>query len=166
MTRPPRHVDALPAQGARAATARLLQAVDEVAGLTPDLGWGEATTVVEALLDQLAHRLADAASGQEQPTELPLVVGAIGGADHTPDHASCRAVAARLRATAPLLTARHTGWERQAGETMVQLGDLLDQVADRTRRDRIRASDKGVVLRRLHVMQRALRAGQVPGAVP
>lgn len=166
MTRPPRHVDALPGQGSLAPAAALLRAVDEVAGLAPDLGWGEATTVAEALLDQLAHRLADAAAGQDEPTELPLVVGAIGGADHTPDHASCRAVAARLRATAPLLAARHTGWERQAASTMVQLGELLDQVADRTRRGRISVSDKGIVLRRLHALQRGLRAAQGPGAVP
>lgn len=137
--------------------AALLHAVDELAGLAPDLGWSEASGVTEALLDGLAHRLADAATDREEPRPLPLVVGAIGEPDRPPDHASCRAASARLRALSPLLTADPRPWASEGGTIMVELGDLLDHLAERTRRAALTGSDKGVVLRRLHALQRRLR---------
>lgn len=162
MTREPGRTEAPPQVPVEA----LLRAVEEVSSLAPDLGWSEASGVAEAVLDGVAHRLADAATAREEPTPLPLVVGAIGGPDRLPDHASCRAAAARLRTLAPLLEQRHTSWERRAGSVMADLGDLLDRIADRTRSGSLTFSDKGVALRRLHALQRSLRADQGPGAVP
>ena len=135
----------------------LLRAADEVAGLAPDLGWSEASGLVEGLLDGLAHVLADAATDRDQPRPQPLVVGAIGGTDRTPDHASCRATAGRLRVLAVELARHPAPWAGEASGVMTDLGDLLDQVADRTRRGALTRADKGVVLRRLHGLHRRLR---------
>lgn len=135
----------------------LLRGVEELVELAPDLGWSEASGVAEALLDGLAHRMADASTDRQEPRELPLVVGAIGGPDRVPDHAACRATSARLRALAPLLSDDPRPWVRQGATVMVELGDLLDQLAERTRREALTVPDKGVVLRRLHALQRRLR---------
>lgn len=135
-------------------------AAEDLQGLAPDLGWAEATALADALVDALAHRCVDVASGRDEPSTLPLVVGALGGHDAPVDHASCRAAAARLRAATRLLGqgghGAH-GWAGTAAEVAGDLADLLDQLADRARAGRIRLTDKGVVLRRLHALQRRLR---------
>ncbi|ANS78398.1 hypothetical protein SGUI_1002 [Serinicoccus hydrothermalis] len=147
----------------------LLRAAEEISGLAPDLGWAEASGMAEGLLDSVSHLLADAASGRDAPRPQPLVVGAIGGADRTPDHAGCRAAAARLRAHAPTLADHPRPWVATAAGVLDDLADLLDQVADRTRRGALGRSDKGVVLRRLHRSQQRLRdtlPPEDPQAVP
>lgn len=137
------------------------RAARELEGLTPDLGWAEATGLVDALVDGLTHRCVDLAAGRDEPTALPLVAGALGGPDVPVDHASCRAAAARLRAASATLRGEGAGrsWAVGAAEVAEDLAELLDHVADRTRTGRLRPADKGVVLRRLHAAQRLLRAG-------
>lgn len=136
-----------------------LRAADELAALTPDLGWGEATGLVDALVDALAHRCVDLAGGREEPTQLPAVLGAIGGVEGPVDHASCRAAAARLRALSPVLSGAgpEQGWADTAGQVMVDLAELLDRIADLARTRTLTGADKGVVLRRLHGLHRQLR---------
>lgn len=138
--------------------ALALRAADDLTALAPDLGWAEATGLVDALIDTLAHRCVDVAAGRSSPTVLPVVAGAVGGTDGPPDHASCRAAAARLRALAPVV-GQHTqlAWAVGTAAVMSDLADLLDQVADRSRRRPTTPTDKGVVLRRLHGMHRQLR---------
>lgn len=135
------------------------RAARELEALAPDLGWPEATGLVDGLVDGLAHRCVDVAAGRDEPTPLPLVVGAIGGPDRAVDHASCRAAAARLRATAAGL--RQAGadraWALSAAAAATELAELLDHVADRARAGGLRPTEKGVVLRRLHAVQRQLR---------
>lgn len=137
----------------------VLRAADDLTSLAPDLGWAEATGLADALVDALAHRCVDLAAGREQPGPLPLVVGAIGGADAAVDHASCRAAAARLRTLAPVVTAVADAppWAGATASVMTDLADLLDRVADRSRRGRLTLVDKGVTLRRLHDLHRQLR---------
>ncbi|WP_151524301.1 hypothetical protein [Serinicoccus kebangsaanensis] len=144
------------ASGERDAAA-LLRGAEEVSGLAPDLGWSEASGLTEGLLDALAHLLADIASGRSAPRPQPVVVGAIGGADRAPDHAGCRAAAARLRAHAPVVSRRAHPCAAGAAAVMTDLADLLDQVADRSRRGALGGSDKGVVLRRLHRLHARVR---------
>lgn len=137
----------------------VLRAADDLTALAPDLGWAEATGLADALVDALAHRCVDLAAGRGQPGPLPLVVGAIGGTDAAVDHASCRASAARLRALAPVVAASPDApsWAGVTASVMTDLADLLDQVADRSRRGRLTLVDKGVTLRRLHGLHRQLR---------
>lgn len=137
------------------------RAARELEALAPDLGWTEATGLVDGLVDGLAQRCADLAAGRAEPTPLPLVAGAIGGPDHAVDHASCRAAAARLRAAAGTLRqdGGEHGWALEAARAAGDLAELLDHVADRTRTGSLRASDKSVVLRRLHAAQRLLHRG-------
>ncbi|WP_134772698.1 hypothetical protein [Ornithinimicrobium flavum] len=138
--------------------AAALHAADDLTALAPELGWAEATGLADALIDTLAHRLVDLAAGRHEPTTLPAVVGAIGGTDGEPDHASCRAAAARLRALAPLVRQQDgLGWAAPTADVMTSLADLLDQVAERSRRRPLTLTDKGVVLRRLHGLHRQLR---------
>lgn len=134
------------------------RAARELETLAPDLGWAEATGLMDGLVDVLTHRLVDLAAGRSESTPLPLVAGAIGGPDHPADHASCRAAAARLRAAADTLRqdGGDRGWALDAARTAADLAELLDHVADRTRTGSLRASDKSVVLRRLHAAQRLL----------
>lgn len=155
--RPSGPTEAGPRAGDETGAATLLSAAQEVGGLAPDLGWSEASGLTEALLDGIAHVLADAADGRAEPRPQPLVVGAIGAADRLPDHAGCRAAAGRLRALARPLDAHPTGWASDTASVMTELGDLLDRVADRTRRGALSRADKSVVLRRLHSLQRRLR---------
>jgi hypothetical protein len=138
--------------------AAALQAADDLTALAPELGWAEATGLTDALIDTLAHRCVDLAAGRPEPTTLPAVLGAIGGADAAPDHASCRAAAARLRALAPAV-GQHDGlaWTAPTADVMLGLADLLDHVAERSRRRPLTLTDKGVVLRRLHALHRQLR---------
>lgn len=142
------------------------RAARELEALAPELGWSEATGLVDALVEALAHRCLDVARGRDEPTPLPLVAGAVGGPDQAADHASCRAAAARLRATASTLRQQDPDrvWVVGAAQAAADLAELLDHVADRTRTGGLRPSDKGVVLRRLHAVQRQLRAG--PGRAP
>lgn len=139
----------------------LLRAADELTALAPDLGWAEATGLTDALVDALAHRCVDLAADREEPSPLPVVVGAIGGADSPVDHASCRAAAARLRAVAPVVQAGSAAggpaWAVGTVTVLTDLADLLDHVAGRSRRRPLTLVDKGVVLRRLHGMHRQLR---------
>lgn len=137
----------------------LWRAAQELEALAPDLGWPEATGLVDGLVDGLAHRCTDLASGRTEPTALPLVVGAIGGPERPTDHASCRAAAARLRVVAATLrgSAGDLGWGVRAADAAAELAELLDHVADRARTTGLRTGDKGVVLRRLHAVQRGLR---------
>jgi hypothetical protein len=130
--------------------------VEELQPVAPDLGWTEATALVDALVEALAHRLVDLGAGRAEPSPLPVVTGAVGGADAEPDHASCRAAAARLRRVAPVLLDGGPGYAGDAGAVMTDLADLLDRLADRTRRGRLQRSDKAVVLRRLHALRRRL----------
>lgn len=150
-SRPPAH------EPRTAPRTRALLAADELQSMAPDLGWSEASSVAQGVLDVLAHRLVDLADDRPEPTVLPLVVGAIGGADQPLDHASCRAAAARLRSQAALLLTSAHGWAQTSGTVMVDLADLLDLAADRSRTRVLTRADKGVLLRRLHAMQRALR---------
>ncbi|KUG53660.1 hypothetical protein AVL62_02465 [Serinicoccus chungangensis] len=156
--RPPGPTAARPPSGAVSRPAALLRAAEEVSLLAPDLGWSEASGLVEALLDGVAHVLADAATGLDRPRPQPLVVGAIGGADRVPDHAGCRAAAGRLRALAGEVLPHPAPWVTEAAGVMTELGDLLDRVADRTRSGTLTRADKGVVLRRLHGLHRRWRA--------
>lgn len=135
----------------------LVRAAHEVAGLAPDLGWSEASGLVDALLDGIAHVLADAADGRAEPRPQPVVVGAIGAPDRLPDHAGCRAAAGRLRSLARSLETHPARWAGDTASIMTDLGDLLDRVADRTRSGALSRADKGVVLRRLHSLGRRLR---------
>lgn len=145
---------------ARPALARseVLGAVDDLQGAAADLGWPEATGLADALVDALSHLLVDLADGASTPGPRPLVVGAIGGPDRPVDHASCRAAAATLRRVAPVLLGGRPAWSAAAGDVALDLAALLDQVADRGRSRRLTTSSKGVVLRRLHALQRRLQA--------
>lgn len=139
------------------AGARALLAADELSSLAPDLGWSEVSSLAQGVLDLLAHRLVDLADDRSEPTAVPPVVGAVGGPDRSLDHASCRAVAARLRGHAPLLLGSDHGWARESGAAMLDLADLLDGAADRFRARALTRADKSVVVRRLHAVQRRLR---------
>lgn len=145
---------------ARPAPSRgdVLRAVDDLQGAAADLGWPEATGLADALVDALSHLLVDLADGTSSPSPQPLVVGAIGGPDRTVDHASCRAAAATLRRVAPVLAGGGPAWAATAAVVAGELAELFDQVADRGRTGRVPPSHKGVVLRRLHELQRRLQA--------
>lgn len=146
----------MPSPAATAAAS--LRAAEELTSLTPTLGWSEATGMADALVDALAQRLVDLAAGQEEPTPLALVAGAIGGPDTAVDHASCRAAAAGLRVGARLPAAHpELPWATGVAEVMTELADLLDHLADLARRRTPTRADKGVVLRRLHALHGRLR---------
>lgn len=160
------------------------RAVEDVQGACPDLGWDEATSLVHLLVDGLAHRLvqlvdagvdgyaatppagsaatspggyaaAPAANAHEPAASAGSSVRRSAAADHQADHASCRAAAATLRRTAPTFTdALGQPGDQEAADVATELADLLDRVADLTRTRRLTPSDKGVVLRRLHTLQR------------
>lgn len=130
--------------------------LDDLQGAAPDLGWPEATGLVDGLVDTLGHLLVDVSRGQARPTEVPMVVGAIGGADRPPDHASCRAAASTLRRATAVLEEHPTGWAGSGREVALDLADLLEHTADLSRRGRLTIAHKGVVLRRLHEMRRRL----------
>lgn len=138
--------------------AHVLRSVEDLQGAMPDLGWPEATGLVDGLVDALAHLLVDLASGADRPTPQPLVVGAIGGAQRPLDHASCRAGAAALRRAAPVLLAGGRPWAPAGGEVALELADLLDRTAGAARAGRVPPGAKGVVLRRLHALARRLQA--------
>lgn len=138
-------------------TAALL-AVEDLQGSAADLGWPEVTGLADALVDALSHLLVDLAGGASRPTPRPLVVGAIGGPPRPVDHASCRAAAASLRRVAPLLLDGSPAWAPEAGTVAVELADLVDHAADLARSGRLTPAHKGVVLRRLHALQRRLQA--------
>lgn len=155
-----------PRHGTPAATATTLvrdaalAAVEDLQRVAPDLGWGEATGLADGVVDALSHLLVDLADGATTPTARPLVVGAIAGPAAAPDHASCRSAAATLRRVAPVLRrgAAELAWAAEAGEVALDLAELLDQVADQARSGRLALAHKGVVVRRLHVLQRRLQA--------
>jgi hypothetical protein len=136
----------------------VLSAVEDLQGAAADLGWPDATGLADALVDGLSHLLVDLADGVAVPGPRPLVVGAIGGQDGSVDHASCRAAAATLRRVAPVLLGGGPAWSAAACDVALDLAALLDQVADRGRSGRLTPSSKGVVLRRLHALQRRLQA--------
>ncbi|GGK67316.1 hypothetical protein [Ornithinimicrobium pekingense] len=135
----------------------VLRAVDDLQGAAADLGWAEATGLADGLVDALSHLLVDLADGSSSPTPQPLVVGAIGGPARPVDHASCRAAAAALRRVAPVLDAGPP-WGAEAARVALELADLFDRVADDGRSGRVPPGHKGVVLRRLHGLQRRLQA--------
>lgn len=153
-TRPGTRAPARPAPS----RGEVLRALDDLQGAGPDLGWAEATGLADGLVDALSHLLVDLADGAASPTPQPLVVGAIGGQARPVDHASCRAAAASLRRVAPVLLEGGRPWAAAAGEVALELAGLLDQVADRERGGLVSPSTKGVVLRRLHGLQRRLQA--------
>ena len=135
----------------------VLRAVDDLQGAAADLGWDEATGLADALVDALSHLLVDLADGSAAPTPQPLVVGAIGGAARAVDHASCRAAAATLRRVAPVL-GDGPPWAAEAAGVALELAELFDKVAEDGRSGRVPPGHKGVVLRRLHALQRRLQA--------
>lgn len=142
-----------PAAGAGRVTTLL--AVEELQAAAADLGWPEATGLCDGLVDALAHLLVDVADGAPRPSPRPTVLGAIGGPARPVDHASCRAAAAALRRAAPAF-ADGPAWADGAGAVCADLASLLDQVADLDRGGRLTLAHKGVVLRRMHVLQRRL----------
>lgn len=148
--------DALSAREERGRTAVLL-AVEDLQTATADLGWPEATGLCDGLVDSLAHLLVDVADGAGQPSARPTVVGAIGGRARPVDHASCRAAAATLRRVAPTFADDAPSWAPAAGGVATDLAELLDQVADLGRTGRLTPTSKGVVLRRMHALQRRLQ---------
>lgn len=135
------------------------RAVKDLEMLAPDLGWPEATALVDAVIEGLTHRLVDVAAGRAEPSTLPLTAPPVGGHEGPADHASCRAAAARLRAARPVLLedAEHRPWATAAAGVAEDLAELLDQVADRSRAGLHRPTDKSVALRRLHGLARQLR---------
>lgn len=153
-----------PGSGSRAparpgpSRAAVLRAVEDLQGAAPDLGWPEATGLADGLVDALSHLLVDLADGSASPSPRPLVVGAVGDVPRPLDHASCRAAAATLRRVAPVLLDGGPSWAPGAGEVGLELAALLDQLADHERGGRVSPSTKGVVLRRLHALQRRLQA--------
>lgn len=156
-------MDPHPGTGARAAVGpsrarAALSALDDLQGAAADLGWDEATGLVDSVVDDLAHLLVDLADGATAPTARPVVVGAIGGPARPVDHASCRSAAASLRRVSTVLRDGGTPWAPEAGAVALDLSELLDQLADRHRSGRLAPSHKSVVLRRIHALQRRLRA--------
>lgn len=148
-----------PPPTARPGSVAAWRAVKDLETLAPDLGWPEATALVDAVIEGLAHRLVDVAAGRAKPSTLPLPAPSDGGQDGPADHASCRGAAARLRAARPALLedAEHRPWAATAAGVAGDLAELLDQVADRSRAGRRRPTDKSVALRRLHGLRRQLR---------
>ncbi len=138
--------------------AQVLRSVDDLQGAAPDLGWPEATGLVDGLVDALAHLLVDVADGAARPGRQPLVVGAIGGPERPLDHASCRAAAATLRRVAPVLLDGGPSWAAAGADVALELADLLDRTADHARAARVPPGAKSVLLRRLHALQRRLQA--------
>jgi hypothetical protein len=136
----------------------LLRAVEDLQGAAADLGWPEATGLADGLVDALSHLLVDLADGAPSPSPQPAVVGAIGGPPRPVDHASCRAAAATLRRAALVLLGSGHRWAAEGGEVALALAGLLDQVAEHGRTGRVSPAHKGVVLRRLHHLQRRLQA--------
>ena len=139
--------------------------VDDLQGQSPDLGWPDASSMVDALVDALSHLLVDLGAGAGSPRPRPEVIGALGGAAGPLDPASCRATAGSLRrAGATLLAAeaeeakQATAWAGRAGEVALDLADLLDSLVDQARSGRLRPSHKGPVVRRLRSLQRQLDA--------
>ncbi|MFK5633014.1 hypothetical protein [Ornithinimicrobium sp. LYQ103] len=147
-----------PTRPTDAPLAAPLLAVEDLQGSAADLGWPEVTGLADALVDALSHLLVDLAEGAKLPTPRPHVVGAIGGPARPVDHASCRAAAASLRRVAPLLLDGDPAWAPPAGAVAVDLADLVDHTADLARSGRLATAHKGVVLRRLHALQRRLQA--------
>ncbi|HSP59551.1 MAG TPA: hypothetical protein VLO09_00680 [Ornithinimicrobium sp.] len=147
-----------PSVGEHGGRTAVLLAVEDLQTATADLGWPEATGLADGLVDALAHLLVDVADGAEQPSPRPTVVGAIGGPPRPVDHASCRAAAATLRRVAPAFAGAPPSWAAAAGGVCTELADLLDHAADLGRSGRLTLSHKGVVLRRMHALQRRLQA--------
>ncbi|WP_122262304.1 hypothetical protein [Ornithinimicrobium cerasi] len=135
-----------------------LALVEDLQGTGADLGWPEATVLVDALVDVICHLLVDLGSGRPVPTPRPAVVGAIGGTVGRLDHASCRAATPALRRAGSALLGDARGWAVAAGEVALDLADLLARCAERDRAGRLRPGDKSVVLRELHGLQRRLHA--------
>lgn len=159
MRPPSRAAGAPPGRVADGSTRRAaVRAVEDLQGAAPDLGWPEATGLADGLVDALSHLLVDLADGAPRPSPQPLVVGAIGGAPHPVDHASCRAAAAALRRATAVLDAGAPTWGPQAGQIATALADLLEHAADRERAGRTQPGDKSVLLRRLHELHRRLRS--------
>lgn len=134
-------------------------AVEDLQGQAPDLGWPEASSLTDALVDALAHLLVDLGAGAATPTPRPAVIGALGGSPGPVDAASCRATAASLRRSGSLLRRSATaqvGWPGPAGDVALDLADLLEQVADQSRTGRLGLAHKGPVVRRLHRLHRTL----------
>jgi hypothetical protein len=143
----------------RVGLAVCLALVEDLQGTGADLGWPEATGLVDAIVDALCHLLVDLGQGQPSPTPRPAVVGAIGGVPRPLDHASCRAASASLRrAGSALLGSDGPGWARDAGEVALDLAALLERCVERDRAGRLRPLSKSVVQRELHGLQRRLRA--------
>lgn len=130
--------------------------VDDLQSTAADLGWSQANGLVDALIDNLAHLLVDAAAQRPQPAPHPQVVGAIGGPDGALDHASCRTAVAALRRSGAALLAGPTCWAREAGGVALDLADLLEECVEQERRRVVRPGVKGVVVRRLRSLQRRL----------
>ncbi|MGC5583315.1 hypothetical protein ACQE98_04085 [Ornithinimicrobium sp. W1679] len=151
----PADPDLLPVDEGR--SEAVLLAVDDLQTATADLGWPEATGLCDGLVDALAHLLVDLADGAAHPSPRPTVVGAIGGSPRPVDHAACRAAAASLRRVAPTFEGSPAPWAGGAGSVCTELAELVDQVADLDRTGRLTLAHKGVVLRRLHALQRRLQ---------
>lgn len=137
--------------------------VDDLQGQSPDLGWPDASSLVDALVDALSHLLVDVGEGARTPSPRPEVIGALGGAPGSLDPASCRATAGSLRRAGSTLheAARADDrdgatWAGRAGDVALDLADLLESLADQARSGRLTPSHKGPVLRRLRGLQREL----------
>lgn len=140
----------------------LVAAVEDLQEHGPDLGWPEASSLADALIDTLSHLLVDLAAGAATPSPRPQVIGALGAGEGALDAASCRATAASLRRAGRLMTeaARPGGssWAGAAGEVALDLADLLETTAAQGRAGRLAPMHKGPVLRRLHGLRRRLDA--------
>lgn len=157
MDRPPPGADVAPRP--RAATrAQALAALDDLQDAAADLGWDEATGLVDALVDDLGHLLVDLAEGAPSPTPRPTVVGAIGGPVRAVDHASCRVAAAALRRVSLVFAAGGTSWAPVAGTVAEELAGLLLQVAETRRGGQLPPSARGVVVGRVSAWSRRLRS--------
>lgn len=157
MDRPPPGVDVTP--GTRATSrAEALAALDDLQEAAADLGWDEATGLVDALVDELGHLLVDLAEGAPTPTPRPDVVGAIGGPTRAVDHASCRVAAAALRRVSAVFATGGTPWAPAAGVIADELAGLLLKVADQPRGGHLPPSARGVVVRRVSAWRRRLRS--------
>ena len=140
----------------RAAAAAV---VEDLQAQGPDLGWPEASNLVDALVDTLSHLVVDLGAGAEVPSPHPEVIGAVGGVAGPVDAPSCRTCAASLRRAAHLLANEGSAaWPQRAAEVALDLADLLEQCADLARSARLAPTHKAVVIRRLRALQRSLAA--------
>lgn len=141
-----------------ASRAEVLAALDDLQDAAADLGWDEATGLVDGLVDDLGHLLVDLAEGAAAPTHRPRVIGAIGGPTRPVDHASCRVAAAALGRVSTVFATGGTSWAPGAAKVADELAGLLLTVADTPRGGHLPPSARGVVVRRVNTWARHLRS--------